>query len=94
MKRRGLLTKLFLGSLAAPSVAKAVIEKSPRMDYELDPNITGFGLAQPKHEGAPIKFDNWEESMQYSKGDVVIDSFGRKFRVTTHSNSPITMEIS
>lgn len=27
MKRRGLLTKLLLGSLAAPSVAKAAIEK-------------------------------------------------------------------
>jgi len=81
MKRRGFFTKLVLGAAAVPSVAKAAIKTpKPRMDYETDPNITGFGLARTKNEGDPIQIDDWTPSADYEHGDVVIDTSGALYR--------------
>ena len=60
MKRRGFLTKLGLGIVAAPSVAKAAIEDA---NFVSDYSPEGIKAAKD--------LDAWSASTKYSAGDIV-----------------------
>lgn len=72
MRRRGFLTKLAVTTVAAPSIAKAVVEKPEQF-------VATGKWTKPKP--AICKYEVWTAGTRYYKGDVVKGIDGELYRV-------------
>lgn len=88
MLRRGFLTKLAVGTAAAPSIAKAVIDKPTPIDFDAYPHDVGFALTPGKEGGRVRAFDDWTAREPFFKGDLLwIGPDQKVYRIIETSNA-------